>query len=140
MNKILILMLMGCILMMFSVVRADDTVVQTCANGAGTIVKGVVSGRQYCKSNQKMNWWNAISWCDAQRKSLFSLSDCQCDGAKNCNKRCPELLMGNDENPWIWTSNASGESYAYFVFFSTGEIFNDSFRRESAYNHYALCK
>ena len=50
-----------------STVIADDAVSTTpemCSNGTGTIVIGAVTGHKYCKSNQRMNWWNAYAWCD----------------------------------------------------------------------------
>lgn len=37
---------------------------ETYANGAGTIITGLISGHKYCKSNTKMNWWNAYIWCE----------------------------------------------------------------------------
>lgn len=67
MRKILIL----CgILMMSSVVRAQETITETCANGTGIIVVGDVSGHKYCRSKQVLNWWNAYVWCDAIRMKM----------------------------------------------------------------------
>ena len=103
MRKILIL-ICG-VVMMSSAVFADDTTTpETCANGAGTVIMGTVSGRKYCMSNNDMNWWNAISWCDGLKKHLFSMDDCEC-GNTGCNNICPELRNISDNlTHWTWTS------------------------------------
>ena len=73
MKKILLL----CSLLMISpTLMAEDTTVEICANGAGTIITGVITGTKYCWSNSEMNWWNANAWCDAQGRRLFSMDDC----------------------------------------------------------------
>ena len=79
------------VIMISSVTFADDTV-ETCANGAGTVVIGAVSGHKYCNSKNGMNWWNAVTWCDGLGRRLFDLSDCACsDTTANCVNKCPEL-------------------------------------------------
>ena len=79
-------------IMIPTTIIAEETT-QTCANGAGTIVIGAITGHKYCKSNVKMNWWNAVSWCDAQGRRLFNLNDCGCsDTIANCAQNCPEVI------------------------------------------------
>lgn len=94
MNKSL--MLIGCILITSSVAMAEDTITETCANGAGTIVKGVMRG-EYCLSKNFMNWFNAASWCDGMGLKLIEdlYDDCGCDKLKCTSTSCPNLAMGH---------------------------------------------
>jgi len=71
------LILLTAVFMISTVTLANDTTsTKTCANGAGTVITGVVTGHKYCKSNVVINWWNANAWCDAQGRRLFSMDDC----------------------------------------------------------------
>lgn len=105
MKKILLL----CSLLMISpTLMAEDTTVETCANGAGTIVTGVITGTKYCRSNSDMSWWNANAWCDAQGKRLIDLNiDCGCDWSKNCTGKCPEFITTG----WVRTPGSASTAY-----------------------------
>ena len=105
------LILLTAILLISTVVLAEDTTTETCANGAGTVITGAVTGHKYCMSNNTMNWWNAVSWCDGQDRRLFNLDDCGCSSTVSCTSKCPELLLNVDRR--IWTANPSGNSAAY---------------------------
>ena len=106
------------VIMMSSVAFADDTV-ETCANGAGTVVVGAVSGHKYCKSNSTMNWWNAFAWCDAQGRKLFDISECACSNTTaDCIYNCPE--MNNVGTMAIWTLTACDKKSNYRVGLSSG--------------------
>ena len=48
------------ILMFSSIAFANYTNVETCADGTGTVVVGVVTGHKYCKG-KRMDWWNAYA-------------------------------------------------------------------------------
>ncbi len=128
-----LLMIICGILMMSSVVLAEDTTAETCADGAGTVVIGAVSGHKYCKSKIGMNWWNAVSWCDGIGRKLFSLDDCACSNATaNCNwidnngnettlKGCPE--MNKQQGVAIsWTRTASSSYQSYRVGLQSGYV------------------
>ena len=130
-----ILMVTCGILMMSSVVLAQE--VETCANGAGTVVVGVVTGHKYCMSNKTMNWWNAVSWCDGQGKRLFDRSDCACDSEKaDCvNNLCPDLKNGIDRGVWIGTAVDSTRSYYIQMWYG---VLRDYENRSSLF--YAMCK
>ena len=78
------LILLTAILLTSSVVLAEDTTTETCANEAGTIITGAVTGHKYCLSNYYYDYWNAWAWCDAQGKRLFRMDDCGCDWSKDC--------------------------------------------------------
>lgn len=112
MNKIL--MLICGIALVSSAVIADEAV-ETCANGAGKIVTGAVTGHKYCMSNKNMNWWNAYAWCDAQGRRLFSLDDCGCDGSTNCNGTCPELAGVYPTWKRFWTASPFSATRNYVV-------------------------
>ena len=103
------------ILIMSSVALADENATETCAAGAGTVVVGA-SGHLYCKSKNKMNWWNAVAWCDGQGRRLFGLDDCGCsDTTANCaESNCPELKLDINSG-WLWTATPGGSSDAYYI-------------------------
>ena len=123
------------------VALADDITTETCANGAGTVMIGAVTGHEYCMSNKTMNWWNGISWCDAQGRRLFSLEDCGChEAVADCsNNRCPELNKGIDK--WILTLKPFTTSTIYSVRLSNGSVFfgNNLNHRSDSSTMNALC-
>ena len=106
-----------CLLIMPCVVYAEDTTTtQTCANGAGLVLPSTISGHEYCMSNNTMNWWNAVAWCDALGRRLFSMDDCGCDWNKNCNGICPEtkgVVHTDVFGKWIWTATPKRSTGAY---------------------------
>ena len=102
-----------------SITLADDIPSETCANTAGTVVAGAISGHKYCISNKTMNWWNAHTWCDAQGRRMFSLEDCGCTSTTNCQNRCPEasyLLGENAKDGYFWTSTHRTNQHPYSVY------------------------
>ena len=117
---------------------ADDAPTETCANEAGTIIIGN-SGYKYCKSNERMNWWNAWAWCDELRKKLFSLDDCGCDGTVNCSGVCYELNGVGSNDVRIWTQTADGTKNASHVILSWGAI-NHTYGNYRTATYWALCK
>ena len=117
----------------------DTTTTETCANGAGIVIEGAVADangnkHKYCRSNQQMNWWNAVSWCDALGRRLFSLDDCafSVTSTTTCND-LKGVVVGE---VWIWTSTPSGDSNAYRVNLSSGTINGSRYRDNYLY---ALC-
>lgn len=104
-----VLILMCGMVMLSSVAFADDTTtIETCADGAGIVIEGAVTGYKYCKSNTKMNWWNAYAWCDALEMRLFDLSDCACSDTISDCSRCVELKdLSVGGIGWIWTNTSS---------------------------------
>ena len=107
MKKTLIAMCI--ILTMSTQTHAEETTTETCANGSGTIVTGLVSKHKYCKSNQKMNWWNAYTWCDGQDRQLFNLDDCHYSSTATGN--CPEF----SGSLMVWVENPIGTSGAIHI-------------------------
>lgn len=98
---------------------ADDSItIETCANGAGTVIIGARTGRKYCMSNAKVNWWNAHSWCDGMGRRLFSLDDCMRDEAKDVPEICGELAVG--QTLFVWSATPRGSSAAYYINLANG--------------------
>ena len=121
MNKILIL---TCgVLMISSVVLGDDTTTETCANGAGTVITGAVSGHKYCVFRKNMDWWNAYAWCDGMGRRLFSLDDCiySSTGTKRC-----EDLAGVSGVAHMWTATPNGVGTVQCVNLLNGIIFSQN--------------
>ena len=130
MRKILIISSM---LMMSFAVSAQEA--ETCANGAGTVITGAVTGHKYCKSNGTMNWWNAHAWCDALGRRLFDRSDCACGNttADCTNSKCPELVGISKGH--AWTATPDGSTRAYYIDLSSGSLYSDgnSIRTQPVY-------
>ena len=125
--------------MMSSVAFADDVAIETCADGAGKVVVGV-SGHKYCKSNNTMNWWNAVSWCDALGRRLFDLSGCSCGNTTaDCRGKCPELVnIGGDKAIWCMSSRTS--TNAHYVQLPAGTLGGDNnLKRSNSNLVYAFC-
>ena len=126
------------ILLTSTVATAEDTTVETCANGDGTVIVGVITGHKYCRSNMKMNWWNAYAWCDGLKRRMFSMDDCQSFNATEfvCNE-----LKDSGGSGWCWTANPSGSSKSYYVNAASGFSNPNTHahdRRSDTYD-YALC-
>ena len=142
MNKLIPLTIYLCLTS--TAILAEETI-ETCANGGGTVITGTISEHRYCLSNNTMNWWNAISWCDGLGQKLFSLNDCKCDDrTQNCTAKCPELagVRENDEYR-TWTTTPFSTTLAYFVKLSSGNASANTSPygdHSNSYSHRALCK
>ena len=141
MRKILIL----CgVLMMSSSVFAQETPAETCADGAGVVIIGDITGHKYCRSKQFLNWWNAYAWCDALGMKMIDASDCLCSGGTmDCTKKeCPEFTSTSNLNTTFWTTltnEQAGEMYTV----QYGELWPTSYGnnvRNVGNRGYALCK
>ena len=131
----LLIMMCG-MLFMASMAVADDTTTETCANGAGIVITGNLSGHKYCLSNQNMSWWNAYAWCDSIGRSLFDASMC-CINRTNCpHDQCPEFL-DTKINKWGWSATPIRSDSAYQVLISTSRLSTD-FKRSHT-GPFALC-
>lgn len=136
MNKLLALTI--CILITSSISLAQET--DTCVNNAGIVVTGIISKHKYCMSNQKMDFWNAYTWCDAQGRKLFILDNCECSVERNCINRCPEvayLLGENAKDCYFWTATQRSEQHPYSVYLPYSYT-EHSWHTKKHLNH-ALC-
>ena len=122
-----------------------------CAGGSGVVVKGKLKG-EYCMSDKGIgNWWNAVSWCDAQGKQLVSMSDdCGCDiyegGCGRSDSQdgypCPNFsLTGRNINEWIWMQDATSASSVHSVKLDNAKSW-PQYRSGNMFNQttYAMCK
>ena len=136
-----VFILMCGMVMMSCVVFAEDITTETCADGAGTVIIGAVSGHKYCKSNKGMNWWNAMAWCDGIGRRLFERSDCACSATvSDCRAKCPELtgVSVGDTYSLVWTATPYTDTNAYFISLVSGGY---SYHHEGRKGHQlALCK
>ncbi len=139
MRNVLILM---CGMVMLSTVALADDTTETCANGAGTVVVGAVTGHKYCRSNQEMNWWNAYAWCDGLDRKLVEASDCACsDELADCaNKKCPEFLKAESTDHWVHTGTADLEYPTKSVICLGTRAGTTSNNHPKSRNLYVLCK
>ena len=131
-------------LMISTTVWAEDTTSEPCANGAGTIVEGAVTGYKYCKSNNAMNWWNAYAWCDAQGKRMIELNDCACGNTTSdcANAKCPEFKLSIN-NTYAWLNDINSSTVAYTMNLTQGVRYVDFFQGNGFGRTaitYALCK
>lgn len=144
MNKIL--MITGGILLFSSVALAEEATTETCANGAGFILKGAVTGHAYCLSNNIMNWWNAVAWCDGLKMELASRADCACsDTTGNCaDGRCPEFcwptasILGNAH-----LKDPVDSERSWYVMYEYEKGLNSYYKRgeiNGTWHAHALCK
>ena len=140
---ILCIILICGVLLTSTVATADDTTVETCANGAGTVFVGQVTKHKYCVSNKSMNWWNAVAWCDGMGRRMFDRSDCACSGTvSDCRSKCPELIPVDGDkwvNQWAWTASAASSSGNYHIHLSNGNFDGGANRHRSNYANKALC-
>ena len=127
------------VLLTSTVATAEDTTVETCANGAGTVVIGAVTEHKYCRSNKGMNWWNAVAWCDGQSKRLLQLDDCKFNSTAS-PWICPDLVQVEKSETYFWTMNPTTETRMYLIQQPSGKVFN-SYGGDRYLSHYhVLCK
>lgn len=91
-----------------------------CSDGSGTLVTGK-DGTEYCKSNQSMNWWSAITWCDAVGGKLIDQKEY--DNLENIES-------------FVWTISLADEANAYVFNFENSKEKTHKIKTDS-YN--ALC-
>lgn len=108
---------------------------------AGTEIKGK-NGHFYCKSNKTMNWWSAGTWCEAQERHLATMEEmCPDTGSNNAwdgstgNGKCANL--NGVGSGIVWSSLASGSSYAFGVNLSDGDVYLNG--RSGSSGHSAIC-
>lgn len=109
-----ILILICGVFLSSTIVLADDTS-ETCANGAGKVVYGVVDNEKYCVGTGNLNWWNTYAWCDAQGMTLPDITqDCRCsEVTSDCSAGyCPNFGSRFTEG-YMWFANTGDDGKAY---------------------------
>ena len=86
------------------------------------------SGKSYCLSKFKMNWYTAYAWCKDQGMNLIEL-DTVCGVSSGT---CSELKLSSDEQSKItsaggtigdvWMNTSNNSSYVFNVTLSSGNL------------------
>ena len=147
------LLILSLILCFATSAKADDTATSSLSDAEwcpnGVVERGAHPTKRYCRSTITMNWYTALSWCQAQGKHLATMSEV-CDKSTALEDRwdasmvdkCPNFANGESSfNSWVWTgtANPTSSTIARLVAVGTGTISNNSgnFARNQLF--YALC-
>ena len=143
------LLILSLILCFATSAKADDTATSSLSDSEwcpnGVVEKGAHPTKRYCRSTFNIDWYTALSWCQAQGKHLATLSEV-CDKSENLEdrwdlstgaKKCPNFANGEASFTWSWTGTVSGSTNAYGVNAGTGNSNNHPRNHPTGY--YALC-
>ena len=149
-----LLFVLSLILCFATSAKSDDTATSSLSDAEwcpnGVVEKGAHPTKRYCRSTFNIDWYTALSWCQAQGKHLATLSEL-CDKSENpedrvdasfVSNKCPNFANGESSfNSWVWTgtANPTSSTIARLVAVGTGTISNNSgnFARNQLF--YALC-
>ena len=95
--------------------------------------------KTFCKSNGTMNWWSALTWCDAQGGNLATFTG-MCPGAapaSDIEGACPALQGVVGTSQWAWSGYPYGANYALNVNLLSGAV-GGNYRNVNAL--YAFCE
>ncbi len=106
-----------------------------------------INGQTYFLSNEKMNWWNAVRFCEAlpDRKKLADLTTLNCNatlGSEGCStSEIRKAFAANGWTEWIWTATPYGiksnhSCWVHLISLSDGTV-SYAYRNNS---YYALCE
>ena len=99
-------------------------------------------GKRYCKSNNGMTWWSALTWCDAQGGNLATFTS-MCPGIapaiNNADGACPALQEVVESGQWVWSGYPVGANLALGVNLLSGAV--SHYSRDYNYGgRYAFCE
>ena len=135
-SRIFLAVLGTCAISLSSV--AED-IAETCANGGGAVLVGVVSGHKYCKSKNAMNWWNAVAWCDALSRRLIDVNKDCVSKIIDGDIKCSDVIGSGSQ--YVWTMNVGSGGRVYELYLSSGRIGGPITANPGGYGaKYALCK
>ncbi len=83
---------------------------ETC--GGGSFITGN-NGHEYCRSNKRMNWWSAYTWCKANGLHMVSIYEICPGWDGSMGSGCSNLNSSLDFD--TWTSTASAQTEAVYV-------------------------
>ena len=117
-------------IMIATSVQAGKWTTENCTNRGGTIIKANeydpndsskdkggacdgdnCNGMEFCRSNKTMNWWSAITWCEAHGGKLASFASL-CPNSpmindwRTCN--CPNLKGADPSNSKNFSRTVEG--------------------------------
>lgn len=117
--------------MIFMAVQAQAI---TCVGGTArkATVKGVE--KDFCLSDEKLNWFAAYAWCDSQGLKMINAEN-------NCTNSYPHYLCpdlrGINKNIIVWLKNSYSEGYSYVTYPTSGRV-ESRIRLDAGI--YALCE
>ena len=95
--------------------------------------------KTFCKSNGTMNWWSALTWCDAQGGNLATFRE-MCPGvapaSNNVEGACP-ALQGTVQGQWSWSGYPIDNKNVLDVSLYSGAVIIYGINNV---NHMALCE
>ena len=100
--------------------------------------------KTFCKSNGTMNWWSALTWCDAQGGNLATFTS-MCPGIAPANKNvegaCPALQGVVGTSQWAWSGYPVAPNGALCVDLLSGAMLNHARNNTTApHSVYAFCE
>ena len=103
MKKLLLILTLSIILPSIAFAKCD-----------GGNEKAGKNGHSYCISKKKMNWWSAVTWCEANGRSLATMQQaCDTQAPTTCSNLAISVNNG------AWTAKTSGNS-ASRIYMTTG--------------------
>ena len=132
-GSLIMTLTLGMVRQSFATITYDETA-ETCAGGAGIMIKGV-DNQKYCKSGTRMNWWSAFAWCEAAGGTLIPLERCNGkNGTLTGTSQCPNFDGKSTGN--CWTTSVPNSSQVYLI--NSGAVNNTSNHRTNT--TFALCE
>ena len=102
------------------------------------------SGHEFCKSTNRMTWYDTFTWCENQGRHLALFNEL-CPGTKPIanamHGACPNLtsVSGNIAADYAWASYPFGNHMALLVSLTSGGISEFPAYRTSGDHYYAFC-
>ena len=89
-----------------------------------------------------MNWWTALGWCSAIKKTMIQYpEDCRCLG-ENCpttETGCPNFFNTHNTGYKVWTSTPYLNTSAYLININDGTV-STGLRNSWAFGALTVCK
>lgn len=84
-------------------------------NSLAACDNGTMIDSNICRSSNRMNWWSAYTWCEAQGLKLASVYDVcpSWDGSfGDSGNRCGKTYSTDDNQGWTSTAYSSDRAFA----------------------------
>ena len=109
-----------------------------------TCNKATCLGHIFCKSIDKMTWWDTFAWCENQGRHLAKFEELcpNIEPAENpLHGACPNLtsVTGSMAANYTWASYPYGSHSALLVSLTSGGISEYHGYRTSGNHYYAFC-
>ena len=77
------------------------------------------NGHSYCISKKGMNWWSAVTWCEANERSLATMQQA-CDNPSPLT--CLNLSVDINKGAWTSTVSTKAAGAAGRIYMTTGIV------------------